>query len=143
MNMALVLAMAKRQRAVNVELEELIAEGYMALLRCVDRFDVSYGFKFSTYACRAILKSFYRLSSKAVLHHQRFPVGYQPEFDRPDCEHPRLDTDWEDSMTYVKKVLARTAPTSTTWNAPSSPSGSRWTNGPRARPSARSPRSPA
>lgn len=105
-NMALVLAMAKRQRAQGADVEDLIAEGNMALLRCVDKFDVAYGFKFSTYACRAILKSFYRLSTKTVLYRQRFPVSYVPEYDRPGPESPKQEIDIEESVAHIRKVLA-------------------------------------
>ena len=56
-NMGLVPAMTKRTRIPGVDLPELISEGNMAVLRSVEKFDVSRGFKFSTYACRAILNS--------------------------------------------------------------------------------------
>ncbi len=65
-NMALVLAMAKQTRIPNVEFSELVSEGNMALLRSVEKFDVARGFKFSTYACRAILKSFNRLATNTA-----------------------------------------------------------------------------
>jgi len=54
-NLALVLAMAKRTRMSDVDFGELVSEGNMALLRAVEKFDIGRGFKFSTYACRAIL----------------------------------------------------------------------------------------
>src|SRR5262249_28026046 len=47
-NMPLVLAMAKRARLGNIDYAELISEGNMALLRSVDKFDCSRGYKFST-----------------------------------------------------------------------------------------------
>ncbi|MEM8494570.1 MAG: sigma factor, partial [Planctomycetota bacterium] len=56
LNLALVLAMAKRVRGFDNDFTEMISEGNMALLRSVDKFDITRGFKFSTYACRAILK---------------------------------------------------------------------------------------
>ena len=63
-NVALVMAMAKRTRAEDMEFADMLGEGNMALLRAVDKFDVSRGFKFSTYACRAILKAFGRQGMK-------------------------------------------------------------------------------
>ena len=56
-NLALVLAMAKRSRMSDVDFADLVSEGNMALMRSVDKFDCERGFKFSTYACRAILKA--------------------------------------------------------------------------------------
>src|SRR4051812_29832360 len=63
-NLALVLAMAKRTRMSEVDFGELVSEGNMALLRAVEKFDIGRGFKFSTYACRAILKAFSRIAMK-------------------------------------------------------------------------------
>ena len=64
-NLALVLAMAKRTRLGDVDFAEIVSEGNMALIRAVDKFNVDRGFKFSTYACRAILKAFSRTSLKS------------------------------------------------------------------------------
>ena len=47
-------------RLGDVDFAEVVSEGNMALIRAVDKFNVERGFKFSTYACRAILKAFSR-----------------------------------------------------------------------------------
>jgi len=87
-NMALVLAMAKRTRIRGLEFSELISEGNMALLRAVEKFDVSRGFKFSTYGCRAILKAFNRLATKTETYRRHFPVEFDPELEKSDeVEH--------------------------------------------------------
>ena len=83
-NMALVVCMAKRTRIDSVEFGELVSEGNMALLRAVDKFDFSRGFKFSTYACSAILKAFSRLAISAGTHRQRFASNSEPEWERSD-----------------------------------------------------------
>ena len=83
-NLALVLAMAKRLRGTDLDFGDLISEGNMALLRSVDKFDCGRGFKFSTYACRAILKAFSRHGIKTMKHRQRFPTEFDPEFERSD-----------------------------------------------------------
>jgi RNA polymerase primary sigma factor len=54
----------------------------MALMRAVDKFDCARGFKFSTYACRAILKAFSRHGMKVAKHRQRFPVEFDPALER-------------------------------------------------------------
>ncbi|MFQ5430112.1 MAG: sigma-70 family RNA polymerase sigma factor [Phycisphaerae bacterium] len=91
-NMPLVLAMAKRTKLGNIDYAELISEGNMALLRSVDKFDCGRGFKFSTYACRAILKSFSRVAMKLARYRGRFPVEFDPSLERSDyLEHQRLD----------------------------------------------------
>ena len=83
-NLALVLAMAKRVRTAELDFGDLISEGNMALMRSVDKFDFSRGFKFSTYACRAILKAYSRLGIKTQRHRKHFPVEFDPELERAD-----------------------------------------------------------
>ena len=93
-NLALVPAMAKRASYKDVELAELVSEGNLALLRAVEKFDVSRGFKFSTYGCRAILKSFQRLAAKTGRYRRQFPTEFDPDLERADygdehCERRR------------------------------------------------------
>ena len=83
-NIPLVLAMAKRCKLAAVDFAELISEGNMALLRSVDKFDCARGFKFSTYACRAILKSFSRVATKTSRYRSRFPVEFDPALEKSD-----------------------------------------------------------
>jgi RNA polymerase sigma factor (sigma-70 family) len=106
-NMALVLAMAKRTRIPNVEFSDLVSEGNMALLRSVDKFDVSRGFKFSTYACRAILKSFNRLATRTGRYRQRFPTEFDPELERSDYDVHRHSRQRDDSVDALREILAR------------------------------------
>ena len=81
-NLGLVLAMARRLPSGHVDYPEMISEGNMALLRGIDKFRVDKGFKFSTYACRAILKAFSRTGLKATKIKSLFPVGFEPDYER-------------------------------------------------------------
>jgi len=90
-NMSLVLAMAKRTRIPNVDFPELVSEGNMALLRAIDKFDVSRGFKFSTYACRAILKGFNRMATRSGRYLSRFGVSYDPALEQSDYDVHKHD----------------------------------------------------
>ena len=104
-NMALVVAMAKRTRINTVEFSELVSEGNMALLRAVDKFDVRRGFKFSTYACRAILKSFSRLATKTGTYRQHFPTEFEPEMERSDELDRRRVYERELAIEDLQRVL--------------------------------------
>ncbi len=104
-NLALVLAMAKRTRMSDVDFAELVSEGNMALLRAVDKFDVARGFKFSTYACRAILKAFSRAAMKLSRYRQRFPTEFDPELERTDFMEKKRETHEDDCVDEIRQII--------------------------------------
>lgn len=77
-NLALVLAMAKRSWATG-EYADLVAEGNVALIRAVDRFNCELGYKFSTYACRALTTAFNRFGRKQSKHRDAVPFEFDPD----------------------------------------------------------------
>lgn len=104
-NLALVLAMAKRTRMSEVDFADLVSEGNMALLRAVDKFDAGRGYKFSTYACRAILKAFSRQGMKLSKYRQRFPTDFDPKLERSNyLETKRADFE-KDAAEEVKRIV--------------------------------------
>ncbi len=105
-NIPLVLAMAKRTRLSSVDFSELISEGNMALLRSVDKFDCSRGFKFSTYACRAILKSFSRVAMRASRYRGRFPTEFDPTLERSDFVDRKRDDHEHDCVDEVRSIIS-------------------------------------
>jgi len=106
-NLALVLAMAKRTRLGDVDFAEIVSEGNMALIRAVDKFNVDRGFKFSTYACRAILKAFSRTSLKSRRHKSRFPVEFEPDMEKSDWTDRRRDAVEEDCVDELRAIVNR------------------------------------
>jgi RNA polymerase sigma factor (sigma-70 family) len=106
-NLALVLAMAKRTRLGDVDFAEVVSEGNMALIRAVDKFNVDRGFKFSTYACRAILKAFSRTSMKHSRHRLRFPVEFEPDLEKSDWIDKKRDQVEEDCVDELKQIVDR------------------------------------
>jgi RNA polymerase primary sigma factor len=106
-NLALVLAMAKRTRLGDVDFAEIVSEGNMALLRAVDKFNVDRGFKFSTYACRAILKAFSRTAMKHSRHRTRFPVEFEPDLEKSDWADKRRDQVEADCVDELKQIVDR------------------------------------
>ncbi|MDX9911027.1 MAG: sigma-70 family RNA polymerase sigma factor [Phycisphaerales bacterium] len=104
-NLALVLAMAKRTRMSEVDFADLVSEGNMALLRAVDKFDAGRGYKFSTYACRAILKAFSRQGMKLSKYRQRFPTDFDPKLERSNfLETKRADFE-RDAADEVRRIV--------------------------------------
>jgi RNA polymerase sigma factor (sigma-70 family) len=70
-HLGLVYGLLRRFRTTAVELDDLRSEGLMALLRSVDSFNPWRGFRFSTYACNAILRAFSQAASRQS---RRLPV---------------------------------------------------------------------
>jgi RNA polymerase primary sigma factor len=105
-NLALVLAMAKRVRLSEVDFADLIGEGNMALMRSVDKFDCNRGFKFSTYACRAILKAFSRHGIKVTTHNRRFGAEYDPALERSNHLETVRATHERECADEVKHIVA-------------------------------------
>jgi len=104
-NLPLVLAMAKRTRLSGIDYNELISEGNVALLRSVEKFDVGRGFKFSTYACRAILKSFSRVAMRTSRYRGQFPCEYDPSMERSDYIERKRETQKSDCVDEIKRIL--------------------------------------
>jgi len=104
-NLALVLAMSKRIRMGDMEFGDVISEGNMAVLRSIDKFDIGRGFKFSTYACRSILKAFSRHGSKHLRYRQRFGASYDPEFERSNYPEERRTGDIRERAEEVKQLV--------------------------------------
>ncbi|MFW6059334.1 MAG: sigma-70 family RNA polymerase sigma factor [Phycisphaeraceae bacterium] len=104
-NLALVLAMAKRTRMSEVDFADLVSEGNMALLRAVDKFDVARGFKFSTYACRAILKAFSRSGVKLSKYRQMFPTDFDPKLEKSDHQERKRDQHEDDCVDELKHII--------------------------------------
>ena len=104
-NLALVLAMAKRTRMSEVDFADLVSEGNMALLRAVDKFDAGRGYKFSTYACRAILKAFSRQGMKLSKYRQRFPTDFDPKLEKSNFLETRRADFEQDAASEVRRIV--------------------------------------
>lgn len=105
LNMPLVLAMAKRTRLSSIDFNDLVSEGNMALLRSVEKFDCSKGFKFSTYSCRAILKSFSRVAMRVSRYRGVFPAEFDPAMEKSDyLDKKRIGIE-EDCVGELKSIL--------------------------------------
>ena len=79
-NLRLVVSIAKRYVGPAEDFFELVSDGNMSLMRAVQKFDVSQGNRFSTYASWAIMKNFARTISTVVRHRSRFCTNHAEEF---------------------------------------------------------------
>ncbi len=106
-NLALVLAMAKRTRMNEMDFGDMVSEGNMALLRAIDKFDAARGFKFSTYGCRAILKAFSRAGMKLTRYRGMFPTDYDPAMEKSDFSNTQRAEHELDCADEVKQIVTR------------------------------------
>lgn len=104
-NLGLVPSMVERRKLTGVDFGELISEGQLALLRSVDKFDCSRGFKFSTYACRAIITSISRAVAMMSQHRARFPTEYDPDLQKSDFVELRREDTEDHCVTELDRML--------------------------------------
>jgi RNA polymerase primary sigma factor len=88
-NLGLVYDLIGRCRFDSLEREDLVSEGMMALLRAVDTFDPWRGYRFSTYACNAILRAFSRAGMQESKRRSKIVGRYDPEFDTSNAPDVR------------------------------------------------------
>lgn len=104
-NMGLVLAMAKRSDFPGVEFTDLISEGSMALLRAADKFDFARGFKFSTYACRAIFKGFSRTAKQSYRYRNHFIAQWDTAFEKSNQIEQEREEQHNDCVLEVRAII--------------------------------------
>ncbi len=74
-NLRLVVSIAKRHASPQLEFFEIVSDGNISLMRAVEKFDYSRGFKFSTYASWAIMKNYARTMPNHRKHSDRYQTG--------------------------------------------------------------------
>jgi RNA polymerase primary sigma factor len=83
-NLGLVYDLIGRSRFDNLDRDEMSSEGMMALLRAVDTFDPWRGFRFSTYACNAILRAFARAAMQDSRRRSKIAGPHAEDFEKSD-----------------------------------------------------------
>ncbi len=71
-NLRLVVSIAKKHAAPSCPIHDLISDGNLSLMRAVEKFDYTRGFKFSTYASWALFRNFARSIPEERKHQERF-----------------------------------------------------------------------
>jgi RNA polymerase sigma factor (sigma-70 family) len=108
-NLRLVVSIAKRYVGPANAFFELVSDGNLTLMRAVEKFDISRGNRFSTYATWAIVKNYARSVPAVIRQLDRFRTGHSDMFnssvdmraDQHEQESEQLHCESQ-----VKKILA-------------------------------------
>jgi RNA polymerase primary sigma factor len=74
-NMRLVVAVVKKFVSPRHSFDDLLSDGIASMMQAVEKFDYDRGFRFSTYAYRAIARNAYRKIHDQQKEHARFAPG--------------------------------------------------------------------
>lgn len=94
-NLRLVVSVARRHVGRSPEFLEIVSDGNMSLMRAVEKFDYTRGYKFSTYATWAIMRNYARTIPETLYQAGRAQAG-DPELletlpDRGEAVHEKVD----------------------------------------------------
>jgi RNA polymerase sigma factor (sigma-70 family) len=102
-NVGLVYHLCKHRQIPNVDDDELLSEGMMALARSIDTFNPWLGYRFSTYACNSIVRAFYRYRLQSSKRRQHESAIFESGSEKGDW----LDTcRTEQSGLYTERLAS-------------------------------------
>ena len=82
-NLGLIYSMLRRFNSPGQDEDDRLSEAMYGLCRAVERFNPWCGYRFSTYACNAIVRSLMRREKREKRYRQLFPVQHDVLFERP------------------------------------------------------------
>lgn len=106
-NIRLVLSTARRPQFRGLDFNEVISAGNFALLRSIDRFDCSRGFKFSTYACQGIFQRILHVVDSTRRYRKRFVSEFEEALERDDSavrRHDNQAAEWVEELSDILKA---------------------------------------
>jgi RNA polymerase primary sigma factor len=107
-NLRLVVAIARRSAGPSDDFFERVSDGYLAMIRAVDRFDHSRGFKFSTYASWAIMRDVGRKISQRWRRGSRYRSLSGHEETLAELSDPRSnEREQQSARKNVEAVVTR------------------------------------
>jgi RNA polymerase primary sigma factor len=104
-NLRLVVSIAKRHTTPTRDFFEIVSDGNVSLMRAVEKFDYSRGFKFSTYASWAIMKNYARTIPEHKHHRDRYQTGREELLEQLSSAPPEEHE--SDYLPAVRSTLDR------------------------------------
>ncbi len=91
-NLRLVVSIARRHVGRSADFLEIVSDGNMSLMRAVEKFDYTRGYKFSTYATWAIMRNYARTIPESQYQAARFATGSEEHLEAiADTSEPPRD----------------------------------------------------
>jgi RNA polymerase primary sigma factor len=112
-NLRLVVSIAKRHVGPADNFFELVSDGNISLMRAVEKFDYSRGYKFSTYASWAIMKNFARTIPDEHRYRDRFRTANGEMFTSTQDERSdqfEQESSQSQRQMLVEKIMERLDP---------------------------------
>lgn len=104
-NLRLVVSIAKKHTAFGQDFFEVVSDGNLSLMRAIEKFDYTRGFKFSTYGSWAIMKNYARSVPEQRTLRDRYQTGREEFLDTiPGIEFDEAE---DDSLRVVRGALDR------------------------------------
>jgi len=110
-NLRLVVSIAKKNIRPGNDFFEMVSDGNMSLIRAIEKFDYSKGFKLSTYATWAIRRNFARSIPAEHSHQDRFRTGSEEMFQHSadegsnEFQQERVHNQQHDALMKILKKL--------------------------------------
>ncbi|GAB4141940.1 MAG: hypothetical protein Tsb009_11970 [Planctomycetaceae bacterium] len=108
-NLRLVFSIARKLSFSEDQFEELVAEAFPILLRCVDLFDASRGYRFSTYVTHAVRRHLYRVLKRIQRHRRQQPTVLSPNIIKDIVGSPESALEELDSSSLFKQIWKEAA----------------------------------
>ena len=109
-NMRLVISIVKKFVTPKHSFDELLSDGIVALMHAVDKFDYAKGFRFSTYAYRAVARNAYRTITDQQRRDARFDIGASEDlFNIPEQDRtsPLDEQQWTHLRSLMQQMMDR------------------------------------
>ncbi len=92
-NLRLVVSIARRHVGRSPEFLEIVSDGNLSLMRAIEKFDYTRGYKFSTYASWAIMRNYARTIPESMYEAGRYVTSAEEYLDAvPDTHEAPRDT---------------------------------------------------
>ena len=104
-NQPLVMSIAKKHQHCPLSFEELVSEGLVPLMKSIEKFDFTRGYKFSTYVSWAIMKHFARIIGEASTLKHQYQLLDKEELDKAE----QGTTDIDKEQAYIHSIAVQNA----------------------------------